>query len=70
MSVAPVNLPAVPSALSPEANLRREIQSRVVQGQPRAGDTVTTRPRPNTGERGSHDSPDANPGRKTHSRLV
>jgi hypothetical protein len=34
------------------------------------GDIVTTRPRPSPGGRGSHDSPEAIPGRETQSRLA
>ena len=42
----------------------------LTRGQPRAGDAVTTRPRPTLGGRCSHDSPAANPGRETQSRLA
>jgi hypothetical protein len=45
---------------SSEANLGREIQSRLARGQPWAGDAVTTRPRPTSDGRSSHDSPEAN----------
>jgi hypothetical protein len=63
---------------SPDANPRRETQSRLTRGQPCAGDivmtrsrptsvgdTVTARPRPTSDRRGSHGSPKANPGRET-----
>jgi hypothetical protein len=36
----------------------------------RAGDAIMTRLRPTSGGRCSHDSPEANPGRETQSRLV
>jgi hypothetical protein len=35
---------------SPEANPARETQSQLARGQPRAGYTVTARPRPNPGQ--------------------
>jgi hypothetical protein len=38
--------------------------------QPQVGDAVTTRPRPTLGGRRSHDSPEANRERETHSRLA
>jgi hypothetical protein len=47
-----------------QANLGRETQSRLTQGQPRAGDVVTPRPRPNLGVRRSHASPEANLGQE------
>jgi hypothetical protein len=47
---------------SPEANHGWERRSRLIRGQPRAGDTVTTRPRPTPGGRHGNDSPEANPG--------
>jgi hypothetical protein len=46
------------SHASCEAALGPETQSRLARGHPRAGDAVTTRPRPTTGGRHSHDSPD------------
>jgi hypothetical protein len=49
---------------SPEANPGREMQPRLVQGQPRAGYTVTTHSRPTLGGIRSHDSNKANPGRR------
>jgi hypothetical protein len=67
---------------SPDAILGRETQSRLARGQPRAGDTVTARPRPlregdavtphprpTSGGRRSHASPVAILGRETQSRL-
>jgi hypothetical protein len=48
----------------------RETQSCLSHGQPRAGDAVTTRPRPTPGGRCSHDSPEANLGRETQSQLI
>jgi hypothetical protein len=37
---------------------------------PQAGDAVTTRPRPTSGGRHNHDSPEANLGQETQSRLA
>jgi hypothetical protein len=48
----------------------RETQSRLARGQPQAGDVITTRPRPNSGGGGIHDSPEANLGWETQSRLA
>jgi hypothetical protein len=42
---------------------RSVTQSGLVRGQPREGDAVTTRLMATPGRRGSHDSPEANPGR-------
>jgi hypothetical protein len=39
---------------------------RLARSQPRAGDSVTTRPRPTPGGRRSHDSLEANLGRRHH----
>jgi hypothetical protein len=47
---------------SPEANTRRETQSRLARGRPWAGDTSTTPPRPTLGGKHSHDSPEADLG--------
>jgi hypothetical protein len=47
---------------SPEANPRRETQSRLTRDQALAGQLATTHRRPSSGGIGSHDSPDYNPG--------
>jgi hypothetical protein len=68
---------------SPDAKPVNETQSRLTRGQPRVGQSVTTRPRltrardaattcprPTSGGRGSDDSPEAIPSRETLSRLA
>jgi hypothetical protein len=47
-----------PKSYSPEASPRRDTQSRLARGQPRAGGTVTTRPRPTSIGRHNSDSPE------------
>jgi hypothetical protein len=54
------------SHVSLMVNPGRETQSRLARGQPRAGDAVTTRPRPTSGGRHSHNSSEANPGQVVH----
>jgi hypothetical protein len=44
---------------SSEANLGRDRQSQLIQGQARAADAVTTHPRLSPGSKRSHDSPKA-----------
>jgi hypothetical protein len=58
------------SHASPEAIHRRETHSCLARGHPRAGDIVMARLRPCSGERHSHDSPEANLGRERQSRLA
>jgi hypothetical protein len=48
----------------------RERQSRLARGHTWVRDTVMTRSRPTPGGRHSHDSPEANHGRETQSRLI
>jgi hypothetical protein len=46
-----------PNSQLVEANPERETESRLTRGQPRAGDTVVTGPRPASGEKRIFDSP-------------
>jgi hypothetical protein len=59
-----------PPTDSPEGTTMWETQSRLVRGQPRAGDAVTTHPRPISSGRCSHDSPKTNLGQETPSQLA
>jgi hypothetical protein len=50
------------------AQLRRPTPP--ISARPRAGDAITTHPRPSPDERHIHDSTEANPGREIQSRLI
>jgi hypothetical protein len=54
----------------PEANPGRDTQSRLVRGQPLAGDAITPRSRPTLIGRRNHASPEANLGHQTQSCLA